>query len=175
MMAWENVESGRTDGPVNKGEENFTDAQRAFLECYREMGVIRRACKVAKVGRSSHYEWMEDNPAYRAAFEAAKEDAADSLELEVYRRAVKGVKKPVGWYKGVAGGHVREFSDLLLMFQLKALRPEKYRERVELRGAFANLDIAALPDDLIARLAKGEHPLSVLAGRRELLEPGDAK
>ncbi|MCH7717721.1 MAG: hypothetical protein IH876_16480 [Gemmatimonadetes bacterium] len=153
----------RTDGPTKEGEENFTDAQRAFLECYREMGVIRRACKVAKVGRSSHYEWMEDNPAYRAAFEAAKEDAADTLEAEVFRRAVTGVEKPVGWYKGVAGGKVREYSDLLLMFRLKALRPEKYRERVDVRGVLAHLDVSLLPDELVARLAAGENPISVLA------------
>ncbi len=71
--------------------------------------------------RRGIYEWRDGNPEYKRAFEAAKEDAADSLEAEVYRRAVKGVKKPVGWYKGVAVGHVREFSALLLMFQLKAL------------------------------------------------------
>ena len=153
----------RTDGHVKKGEKTLTDAQRAFLECYREMGVIRRACKVAKVGRSSHYEWMEDNPAYRAAFEAAKEDAADTLEAEVYRRAVTGVRKTAGWYRGKAGGHVREYSDLLLMFQLKAMRPEKFRERVDVRGVLAHLDVSLLPDELVARLADGENPLTVLA------------
>ena len=88
------------------------------------MGIIRRACKVVGVGRQTYYDWMDASPEYRAAFEAAKEDAADSLEAELYRRAVKGVKKAVGWYKGVAGGYVREYSDLLLMFQLKAMRPE---------------------------------------------------
>ena len=167
--------SGRTDGQVNKGEENFTEAQRLFLEVYAEMGVIKRACKVAGVGRSSHYEWMEANPEYRRAFEEAQEDAADNLEAEVYRRAVKGVKKPAGWYKGVAGGYVREYSDLLLMFQLKAMRPEKFRERVDVRGVFAHLDVSALPDALIARLAAGENPVSVLAPilQQAALPPGE--
>ncbi len=36
---------------------------------------------------------MEANPEYRRAFEMAQEDASDSLEAEVYRRAVKGVRK----------------------------------------------------------------------------------
>ena len=153
----------QTDGHVPKGEENFTEPQQRFLAVYAEMGVIKRACKVAGVGRSSHYEWMEDNPAYRAAFEAAKEDAADTLEAEVFRRAVTGVEKPVGWYKGVAGGKVREYSDLLLMFQLKALRPEKYRERVDVRGVLAHLEVSLLPDELVARLANGENPITVLA------------
>ena len=153
----------RTDGHVKKGEENLTDAQRAFLAVYGKMGVVKRACEVAQVARSSHYEWMEKNPAYRRAFEEAQEDAADTLEAEVYRRAVKGVRKPIGWYKGVAGGFVREYSDLLLMFRLKALRPEKYRERVDLRGSLAHIDLTQLPDHLLARIAAGEHPFSVLA------------
>ena len=159
----------RTDGQVKKGEETLTDGQRAFLAVYGEMGVIKRACKVAGVARSSHYEWMETNPEYRRAFEDAQEDAADNLEAEVYRRAVKGVKKPTGWYKGVAGGYVREYSDLLLMFRLKALRPEKYRERqeVEFRGALANSDIASLPDEAVARIAAGENIMAVLASIAE--------
>ena len=156
--------SARTDGHVKEaGESDFTDAQRSFLAVYGKMGVVKRACKVAQVARSSHYEWMEKNPAYRRAFEEAQEDAADTLEAEVYRRAVKGVRKPIGWYKGVAGGFVREYSDLLLMFRLKALRPEKYRERVDLRGSLAHIDLTQLPDHLLARIAAGEHPFSVLA------------
>ncbi len=122
------------------------------------------------MGRATHYEWMEKNPAYRRAFEEAQEDAADTLEAEVYRRAVTGVEKPVGWYKGVAGGKVREYSDVLLMFYLKALRPEKFRERYEVRGTLAHLDLRRLPDDLIERLAKGESPLTVLA---PLLQAGE--
>ena len=55
------------------------------------------------------------------------------------------------------------YSDVLLMFQLKALRPEKYRERVEMRGTLANIDVTKLPDHLLARIAAGEHPFSVLA------------
>ena len=130
-----------------------------------EMGVIRRACKVAEVGRQTHYDWMEASPEYRRAFEAEQEDAADNLEAEVYRRAVKGVKKSVGWYKGVAGGQVREYSDVLLMFQLKALRPEKYRERAEVAVTSSvanNIDIASLPDEAVARIAAGESIMTVL-------------
>ena len=126
------------------------------------MGVIRRACTVAEVGRRTHYDWMDASPEYREAFEVAKEDAADSLEAEVYRRAVKGVRKPVGWFKGVAGGHVREFSDLLLMFQLKALRPKKYRDRVEVRGTLASIDLNRLTDEQLARISAGAHPFAVL-------------
>ncbi len=92
-----------------------------------------------------------------------KEDAADTLEAEAYRRAVEGVEKPTGWYRGVAGGVVREYSDSLLMFLLKGIRPDKYKDRVEFKGALASIDLNKLPDELLARIAAGEHPLSVLA------------
>ena len=61
---------GRTAVPDKKGEENLTDAQQAFLAAFREMGIVRRACKVAGVGRQTHYDWMDASPEYRAAFEA---------------------------------------------------------------------------------------------------------
>ena len=52
------------------------------------------------------------------------------------------------------------------MFRLKALRPEKYRDRqeVEIRGVLANLDMTKLPDNLVARIAAGEPAHAVLAG-----------
>ncbi len=53
----------------------------------------------------------------------AKEEVADLLEAEAWRRAVEGVEKPVGWYKGKPGGYVREYSDTLLIFPLRGLRP----------------------------------------------------
>ena len=93
----------------------------------------------------------------------AQEVAADLLESEAFKRAAFGVRKPAGWYKGKPGGYVREYSDILAIFLLKGLRPEKYRDRVEVRGALANIDLRQLPDHLLQRVADGEHILSVLA------------
>ena len=141
--------------------------KRAFLAAFRETGNVRLACETAGVGRSSHYRWLGEDPDYRGAFELAEEDAADILEAEARRRAVEGVEKPVGWHKGEPGGYVREYSDVLLIFLLKGLRPERYRERYEVKGSLTNLNLEALPDHLIARLAAGENPLGVLASASE--------
>ncbi len=137
--------------------------KRAFLAAFRETGNVRLACEVAKVGRSSHYRWLEEEPAYREAFDQAKLQAADVLEQEAHRRAVEGVEEPVGWYKGEAGGTVRRYSDTLLIFLLKGVLPDRYRERVDVRGVLAHLDVSRLPDELVARLAAGENPITVLA------------
>jgi hypothetical protein len=95
--------------------------------------------------------------------------ACDILEAEAHRRAVEGVEKPVGWYKGRPGGYVREYSDVLLIFLLKGLRPEKYKDRLEKRGLLANLNLELLPDPIIQRLAAGEEPMAVLASWAEAL------
>ena len=150
-----------------KGESAFPDIshprQKAFLVAYLETGNVSRACEVAKVGRSSHYRWLEQDPKYREAVVIAKECAGDALEAEAHRRAIEGVEEPVGWYKGKPGGVVRKYSDVLLIFLLKGLRPEKYRDRVELRGAISNIDLSRLDDETLGRIAAGEHPMSVLA------------
>jgi len=50
------------------------------------------------------------------------------------------------------------------MFLLKGLRPEKYRERVEVRQSpLARIDMKMLPDHVLRRVVDGEHPYAVLA------------
>jgi hypothetical protein len=99
----------------------------------------------------------------QAAVREAEEATADKIEREAYRRAVLGVEKPTGWYQGKPGGVIREYSDTMAIFLLKGLRPEKYKERLEMKGALANLDMNLLPDEAIDRIANGEPVIAVLA------------
>ena len=142
--------------------------KRAYVMALAETGNRTEAAKAAGISRWTPYDpqWRDDK-ALQAALRLADEAAADLIESEVYRRAVHGWEEPVGWYMGQAGGMVRKYSDVLAIFLLKGLRPEKYRDRMELRGAFASLDVSQLPDELVARLARGEHPASVLSGWAE--------
>jgi transposase-like protein len=82
--------------------------QRA-LHAYAEFGVISHACQAVGIARSTWYDWVETDPAFAQAAKDAEEAAIDSLEQEARRRA-------------------RDGSDVLLMFCLKAKRPE-YRDR----------------------------------------------
>lgn len=99
----------------------------AFLKAYGETCMITSAAEKAKIGRQSHYDWLEADPEYKAAFESAAERAVDAMEDEAKRRAMHGVERPVT----VAGKKVtiREYSDTLLIFLLKGARPDKYRDR----------------------------------------------
>jgi hypothetical protein len=117
--------------------------ERAYLLTLSWCGNVTLAAKAAGVDRSMIYKWRNGvagrpndhgDEAFRAAEKIAKEMAADRLEEEAWRRAVDGVDEPVGFYRGEPGAWVKRYSDTLLIFLLKGLRPEKYRERYEHSG-----------------------------------------
>jgi len=98
-----------------------------FLESFRQTGRVDVSAKKARVGRSAPYRWASEDPEFLAAWDKSVEVAASVLEDEATRRAVTGVKKPV-YQQCKLAGYVQEYSDTLLIFLLKGLRPEKYRE-----------------------------------------------
>ncbi len=55
------------------------------------------------------------------------------------------------------------YADTLLIFLTKGALPERYRDRMEVRGLLANLDLNLLPNALVDRIANGEHVEAVLA------------
>lgn len=55
------------------------------------------------------------------------EEAADVLEAEARRRAIRGVEVPI-LYKGIRVDTTVRYSDALLMFLLKGARPGIYRD-----------------------------------------------
>ena len=104
--------------------------------------------KAAGVGRNTHYDWLKADDDYSAAIDDAKEEAADHLELEARRRAMDGLMR-IRHCKGQVvmvpkdmnnpdGDQIplveHEYSDLLLIFLLKSLRPEKFRDNVNMTG-----------------------------------------
>lgn len=109
--------------------KNLQPKKRAFLLAYIDTGGrITESSKRVKITRQMHYDWLEDDIEYAKAFEQAKDEAAATLEDEAVRRAVDGTTKPI-FYQGEKCGEVQEYSDSLMMFLLKGLRPDKYRER----------------------------------------------
>lgn len=107
--------------------------ERAFITALANTGIVRAASQAAQVGRSTVYDRREASEAFAAAWDDALQEAADMMEAEALRRAVHGWQEPV-YYKGKVVGHVLKHSDVLLIFILKAARPEKYRERYEHTG-----------------------------------------
>jgi hypothetical protein len=120
---------------LSETERHKKGRQKAFLAAYEQVGSIARAAEAAKIGRTTHWAWMRTDPEYPKKFAAAQTVASEVLIDEATRRAVDGVEEPVGFYKGKAGGTVKRYSDILLMFLIKAKRPE-YRDSSRLHLGF---------------------------------------
>jgi hypothetical protein len=119
----------------------------AFLAAFEETGMVSHACRLVGVGRSTVYVERQRNEDFAVAWADVEERVVESMEGEAYRRAVKGVEKPL-----VSAGRlvttVNEYSDGLLMFLLKARRPEVYRENVKVEHSGAtSLNIVPVSRD----------------------------
>lgn len=113
-----------------------------FLETFRRSGNIALSARAAQVDRSTYYRWCEHDDQFAAAAGAAVQEAADILEAEAWRRAVQGVKREKGvWHQGEQVGSeiATEYSDTLLIFLLKGVRPEKFRDRYDITSAGARV------------------------------------
>lgn len=100
-----------------------------FLERLSQGSTVTDACKAAKISRATVYRYRDADPEFDAAWSEVHEASTEQMEAEAFRRAVRGVQKPV-YHLGKRVGSIREFSDTLLIFLLKARRPDTYRERV---------------------------------------------
>jgi hypothetical protein len=116
--------------PKSKPLGNWT---AGFLESYRRLGNISSACAAAAVSRATVYRQRAARADFAALMDEAREQAVEAMEAEAWRRAVEGVPD---FKLGKNGEEIpmRRYSDTLLIFLLKAAKPEKYRERLALSG-----------------------------------------
>lgn len=109
-------------------ERRTKAAKKRFLAAFARSGVIATACDKAKVGRTSVFLWRKSDPEFDQAVVEATEEFVEVMEAEADRRGRDGVDEPI-LHRGEIVTHVRRYSDTLLIFRLKALKPEKYCER----------------------------------------------
>lgn len=119
----------------------------AFFAALAETANVTKACAAIAITRRTAYNWREADPEFAAGWDRAMKAAVLGLEDEAHRRAFEGLDKPV-FYQGEECGTVREYSDTLAIFLLKAHNPEKYREnsKVELE---ANIRVNDMTDEEI--------------------------
>jgi hypothetical protein len=111
-------------------------ARDTFLVELAQRGNVSAAATIGGMSRDWFYDERAADPDFAAAWDDALETAIDAMELEVRRRAIEGVEKPligrVGKDQDGIITYVREYSDSLAALLLKAHRPEKYRERQQI-------------------------------------------
>lgn len=135
-MAHRDPKTKRRNRPLRRLSEIAKQTAKAdFLEEFIKHGYMQGAFTAACVRspwltRNWLYLQRDSDPKFGEAWLEALEIGTEKLEQEAYRRAHEGVKKPI-YQGGEKVGSVREFSDTLMMFLLKARRPKVYRERVD--------------------------------------------
>lgn len=100
-----------------------------FLAQLRREPNITKAAYAAGYSRQRAYQLRNEDPDFAEQWQEALEESVDLCESEMHRRAYRGTLKPV-FYLGEKVGAIREYSDTLAIFLMKAHRPEKYREVV---------------------------------------------
>jgi hypothetical protein len=138
--------------------------QRRFLDALSETGSVTTAVEVAGTSRTRVYELRKADPAFATAWEEAEEIAADRLEDEARRRALKGVPEPL-----VSAGRlvrdddgqpimVQRYSDNLLLALIKAHRPPPRERsvRFQLPALHSMADAAGAMASIAAAVAAGE-------------------
>lgn len=115
---------------------NWDAVEDAFIDAVRETGNITAAARSVGASRGHAYLRRESHPDFARRWDEALEESLDLLESEARRRAERGTEKPV-FYQGSECGQIQEYSDTLMIFLLKAHRPEKFRDKFEHQHAGA--------------------------------------
>ena len=118
---------------------NRASKKDKFLEALAQNGIVGLACDIAGIGRRTVYEWRSADDAFAARWYDALQAAGERLEAEARRRATSG-------------------SDTLLIFLLKGIYPEKYRDRYDVRSdnkVTVKHDADSLTDDQLEAIASG--------------------
>ncbi len=106
--------------------------QKAFFAALENTGSVTAAAEAGGIGRWTVYQHRRQDAAFAALWDQALDMAADTLEDEARRRAFNG-------------------SDVLLIFMLKGLRPQKWRES---RATIPPAELNKMIEVELARIAK---------------------
>lgn len=140
-----------TDGKEHKLETGWEDD---FLESYAKSGNITLSANQTGIHQNTVRKRRELDAQFAIQMKEAQETAIEILEAAAWHRARDGVKRTKGIYfngRRVGEEIVTEYSDTLLIFLLKANKPDKYRETITHR-----YDVQAARDEA-RRLAEKEN------------------
>lgn len=124
------IEKRRRLGPVELS---------ALLRMIVATGNLVLACEALNLDAGYLEKRIDSDPDLAEKIEAAHKRAFDRLEGEAYRRAVIGVEEPV-FHKGQRVGHVRKYSDTLLIKLLEA-NDTRYGSRLKLVGENGPIEV----------------------------------
>lgn len=70
---------------------NTAQQKKAMIEAMRKsLGIISKACQIAKVGRTTYYDWYNEDADFRAEIDAVAEEVIDFVESALHKRIKAG-------------------------------------------------------------------------------------
>jgi hypothetical protein len=126
----------RVTSSAPKKEHRFRTPiwKQRFLEELARTGVVKLACLKAPISRVNAYKARQKDSAFADEWDDAIDEATDIMVAVARQRAMNGTERPV-FNKGKQCGKIQEYSDTLLIFLLKAYRPEMFRDSYDLAKA----------------------------------------
>lgn len=104
-----------------------------YFKGFAEDCTMTSGCLSARIDFNTVYKWREQDDTFVLRENQLRSELADRLEKESLRRALIGWDRPI-YQKGVLCGYERVYSDTLMKMWLAAIRPEKFRENINVSG-----------------------------------------
>ena len=91
---------------MNKTEHT----KKALIEALeKSLGVVTTACRKAGIGRTTYYDWLNNDPEFKAAVESIQDVALDFAESQLHRQIAENNTSATIFYlktKGKRRGYV---------------------------------------------------------------------
>ena len=80
--------------------------KRALIKAMEQtMGIVTQACKIAKLNRSTFYEYYNNDPEFAKACDECQDIALDFVESKLIKRIEKGDTTGIIFYLRTKGKH----------------------------------------------------------------------
>jgi poly-gamma-glutamate capsule biosynthesis protein CapA/YwtB (metallophosphatase superfamily) len=116
---------------MNENQQNPTFKKSAMLEALKKhLNIVTTACKDVGIDRSTHYEWLKNDPDYKAKVEALDDVVLDFAESKLHQSINNG-------------------SDTATIFFLKTKGKKRgYVEKQEITQTNLNVEVAEVTDEM---------------------------
>lgn len=135
---------------ARRGTRLTAQARALFLAELAQHANVTYSARVAGLSRETAYALRSKDAAFAVAWDDALEQAADTLEREAFRRAHEGVPEPVvsmGKLLRADDGTpmtVLKYSDTLLLQLMKAARPAKFRDNLNVTSQATSFGVTVV-------------------------------
>ena len=91
-MKSKSLKSSQKPPKMEAIKANKTNTKKeAMLEALeRSLGIVTTACNAVGVGRTTHYQWMKDDPEYREAVKGIENRTLDFAESHLHKLIKEG-------------------------------------------------------------------------------------